>query len=114
MGPGWLSQVTLNLDVCLPAANLGNLVSGLHRRKRVHLRAKSFLDPQCHVWRERGAGVEKGRESGPAHARNLGCLGNGETERLDPFHPDELPRVGRAYHTHHTFVSFQWSSSSSG
>src|SRR4030042_2862294 len=97
MGPGWLSQVTLNLDVCLPAANLGNLVSGLHPKKRVHLRAESFLDPQCHVWRGRGAGVERGRESGPAPAKNLCRLGNGETERLDHFHPDELSRVGRAY-----------------
>jgi len=39
---------------------------------------------------------------------NLGGLGNGETEWLDHFHPDELSRMGRACHAYHGFISFQW------
>ena len=106
MGSGWLRHVALNLDVCLPVAGLSNLIRGLHTKKSIHPRAKSLLDPQRHFGRERGAAVEKGRESSSGHAKNLSGLGNGEIKRLDHFHPDELSRMDRACHTHHRFVSF--------
>src|SRR4030042_5328218 len=86
VGSGWLLHVALNLDVCLPVAGLGNLIGGLHAKKSIHLRAESLLDPQRHVRRERGAAVEKGRKSGPGHAKNLGGLGNGEIKRLGYLH----------------------------
>ena len=108
LGSGWLRHVALNLDVCLPVAGLSNLIGGLHAKKSIHLRAESLLDPQRHVRRERGAAIEKGRKSGPGHAKNLGGLGNGEIKRLDYLHPNELTRMGRACHTHHGFISFQW------
>ena len=103
-----LPCIASNLNLCFPVTGFSNVVGGLHPKKGIHLRAKSLLDPQCHVRRERSAAVEKGRESGPAHAKNLGGLGNGEIERLGDFHPDELSRMGRTCHTHHGFISFQW------
>ena len=61
--------VALKLNICLPVAGLGNLVSGLHPKKGIHLRAESLLDPQRHDRRERGAAVEKGRKAGPGHEK---------------------------------------------
>ena len=77
-----LPCIASNLNLCFPVTGFSNVVGGLHPKKGIHLRAKSLLDPQCHVRRERSAAVQKGRERGPAHVKNLGGLGNGEIERL--------------------------------